>query len=94
MFIRSLIFLINFCQVPLTFVIPLGVSTGLSVRIGSTLPTDVHKAKTIASWCMIFSSVFGLVMAFLLYILQLPVIQIFTNDELVIQVRYNRGTQI
>ena len=62
---------------------------GLTVQIGSTLPVNVHKAKEIAFWGMFFSAVLGVAIALLFYCFQLSIIQMFTNDELVIEVRKN-----
>jgi len=76
---------IAYQMVPLSFMIPLGISLGLTIRIGSTLPTSVHRAKKIAIWCTLFSVVLGVVVATLLYMYRLDIIYSFTNDELVIQ---------
>merc|ERR1711920_729280 len=39
--------------IPLAFMLPLGISIGLSVRLGSMLTQDVNKAKSLAIYTMI-----------------------------------------
>jgi hypothetical protein len=63
-----------------------GLATGLAVRIGQELSSNLQRAKSIAAWCMGFAIVVGSVVATLLFWLRGYIVRIFTNDEQVIQV--------
>jgi MATE family multidrug resistance protein len=67
--------------IPLLYMIPLGFSIGLTVRMGHTLTQDPHKSKKIAAWCMGLIVVLGALVAGTVYHLQDWVIQLFTTDR-------------
>lgn len=71
--------------VPLLFMIPLGISIGLTVRMGTVLATDVPRAKLMAAWCMGFTIIVGAIVASGLYLLRVPIVLLFTNDPQVLQ---------
>lgn len=71
--------------VPLLFMIPLGISIGLTVRMGSVISTDVKKAKLMAAWCMGFTIVVAAVVSSLLYQFRIPIAKLFSDDPEVIQ---------
>lgn len=70
----------------MVFMGAVGLATGLVVRIGQELSSNVQCAKSIAAWCMGFAIVIGSVVATLLFWLRGYIVRIFTNDEQVIQV--------
>lgn len=67
--------------VPICFMVPLGISIGLSVRMGHVLAEDVRKAKLLAASCMGVTIVFALTLAFFLWHFQDPIMALFTNDD-------------
>lgn len=71
--------------VPLLFMLPLGVSIGLAVRMGNVIGLDPRKARFLAAGCMAFMMVVGALVSLLLYVLRLRVIRLFTQDEGVTQ---------
>lgn len=71
--------------VPLLFMIPLGISIGLTVRMGILLATDVPRAKKVATWCMGFTILVGAIVSCSLYMLQVPIVLLFTSDPKVLQ---------
>ena len=71
--------------VPLLFMIPLGISIGLTVRMGNVIAYDVHRAKQMAAWCMLFTICVGAVVTLLLYQYRIQIAMLFTHDEEVIQ---------
>lgn len=73
----------------MVFMGAVGLATGLAVRIGQELSSNVQRAKSIADWCMGFAIVVGSVVATLLFWLRGYIVRIFTNDEQVIQVSMN-----
>jgi len=71
--------------VPLLFMIPLGIMIGLTVRMGHVIAHDVKRAKLLASWCMLFTTILGAIVAGLLFQFRVQIAMLFTNDEAVIQ---------
>ena len=71
--------------VPLLFMIPLGISIGLTVRMGILLATDVPRAKKVATWCMGFTILVGAIVSGSLFLLRVPIVLLFTNDPKVLQ---------
>jgi len=71
--------------IPITFMIPLGISIGLSVQMGKLLPVSVDRAKKLAACTMIFTVVVAICVATLLHVFQLEVISAFTSDGDVIE---------
>ena len=71
--------------VPLLFMLPLGLSIGLSVRMGNVIATSPEKAKIMAGWCMAFVATLGSVISFTLYQERMQVIHMFTTDHDVIR---------
>jgi MATE family multidrug resistance protein len=72
---------IAYNMVPICFMVPLGISTGLSVRMGHVLSNDVHKAKVLAATCMGATVVIACLVAAVLWHLQDPIVALFTNDD-------------
>ena len=73
--------------VPIFFMIPLGFSIGISVRMGHVLSHDVHRAQLIASSCVAFVTFLGALVGSLMYFLQKPMVALFSSDEEVAKVR-------
>jgi multidrug resistance protein, MATE family len=71
--------------VPLLFMIPLGLSIGLTVRMGHVLAHNVTHAKLMAGWCMGLTMVAAASVSLALYRFRLQVASIFTNDVEVLQ---------
>jgi len=75
--------------VPLLFMIPLGISIGISVRLGTLLSSSDNRqlkvAKTLVAWCFCFSVILSALVATAIYFFRYEVIGIFTVDEEVIQ---------
>mmetsp|Transcript_36266 Transcript_36266/g.79339 ORF Transcript_36266/g.79339 Transcript_36266/m.79339 type:complete len:546 (+) Transcript_36266:79-1716(+) len=71
--------------IPTLFMIPLGTSVGLSVRIGNVLAHDVDRAKRIAAWTMGFATLLAALQSLLVHFLQDWIIRLFTTDEDVIE---------
>lgn len=71
--------------IPVLFMVPLGMSIGMSVRMGSILSKDVRKAKRIAAWCVVFTSVLGGLIAMLVHFLRGWIVNLFTSDPEVIE---------
>lgn len=67
--------------VPICFMVPLGTSIGLTMRMGHVLPTDVRKAKILAGSCMGMILVMACLVAAFLWHLQDPIIALFTKDD-------------
>jgi len=70
--------------IPLSFMIPLGISVGLSIRLGVILTQDVNKAKKLALYTMILTMLLALFTCSGLYYYQEVVVSLFTADEEVI----------
>mmetsp|Transcript_12056 Transcript_12056/g.25507 ORF Transcript_12056/g.25507 Transcript_12056/m.25507 type:complete len:523 (-) Transcript_12056:1587-3155(-) len=66
--------------VPLLFMPTLGMNIGLTVRIGHIIAYDIAKAKLLAAWCMFFTVMFGAILSATLYIFQVEIAMIFTDD--------------
>jgi multidrug resistance protein, MATE family len=71
--------------VPLLFMPTLGISIGLTVRMGHLIAYDARKAKFLAAWCMLFTTLFGAGLMLCLYQYGVPIVMLFTDDEVVIQ---------
>jgi MATE family multidrug resistance protein len=70
--------------IPLLFMLPLGISIGLTVRIGTVIAYDAQRAKLMAGWTMLLTAALGAVISFSLHFFQLPIIRLFTTDDKVI----------
>ena len=84
-FIHCSVHTIAYNLVPLLFMIPLGIMIGLTVRMGHVIAYDVKRAKLLAGWCMLFTTILGAVVATLLYQFRVEIASMFTNDKEVIQ---------
>lgn len=71
--------------VPLLFMPTLGIMMGLTVRIGHVIAYDTQKAKLLAAWSLVFNTVLGAIFALSLYIFQIEIMVIFSDDDEVIQ---------
>lgn len=71
--------------IPTLFMIPLGTSVGLTVRLGNVLAHDVEKAKRIAKATMGASAVLAALIALLVYTLEQWIVSLFTTDVEVAQ---------
>jgi MATE family multidrug resistance protein len=65
---------------PLVFMIPLGISIGLSVRMGQLLPQDVHKTKLLAFYTMLFTCAISILVSAIMYRYQSWIFAFFTRD--------------
>jgi MATE family multidrug resistance protein len=75
---------VTYQLIPLIYMIPLGFSIGLSVRMGQLLPVDVNKAKLLAIYTMGLVSILALAVTSILYYNQLWIVSLFTTDQDVI----------
>jgi Na+-driven multidrug efflux pump len=64
--------------------IPLGISIGLTVRMGNVIPHDVPRAKLLAAWCMGFTVVVAATVSLLLHQFQIQIAMLFSSDPAVI----------
>lgn len=71
--------------IPVFFMIPLGFSIGLSVRMGHVLAYNVKKAQVIAAWCIGFVVGLAIIIASLVYHLQQPIVALFTSEQQVME---------
>lgn len=71
--------------VPLLFMIPLGISIGLTVRMGNIIAHDVPRAKLLAAWCMGFTVMVATIVSSLLYQFQVQIAMLFSSDPEIIQ---------
>jgi len=71
--------------IPLCFMFPLGMSIGLSVRMGHVIAHSAYKARLMALYTMVFTIAIGLLVSGVLFSLQTSIIQLFTHDRLVIE---------
>jgi multidrug resistance protein, MATE family len=67
--------------VPISFMLPLGISIGLTVRMGHLLMDDVGKAKSLALGCMLVTIALACIVATILWHMQDTLISLFTNDN-------------
>jgi len=84
--------LVEFCVhtvtynlIPVTFMIPLGISIGLSVRMGVLLPINVDGAKRLAACTMLFTTALAIMVSCILYKYQTWIVSMFTTDEAVFE---------
>mmetsp|Transcript_47075 Transcript_47075/g.142560 ORF Transcript_47075/g.142560 Transcript_47075/m.142560 type:complete len:396 (-) Transcript_47075:511-1698(-) len=75
--------------VPLLFMLPLGISIGLSVRLGSILALDVLRAKKLVAGCLMFCTVLAAATASAVYFSRQAIVSVFTSEVEVIQVSAN-----
>jgi MATE family multidrug resistance protein len=66
--------------IPLGFMLPLGMSIGLSVRMGSVLVYDPSRAKKIAAWTMVLAAICGVFVGAILDVYQVQIIGLFTSQ--------------
>ena len=71
--------------VPLSFMIPLGIAIGLTVRMGNILAKDVQRAKQMAMWCMAFTVALASIISGLMLFLRIAIVQLFSSDPQVLQ---------
>ena len=74
--------------IPLCYMVPLGISLGLSVRMGALFSKDVSKVKLLVKIVLVFTFFLAGSVAFTIYRLRERIIRIFTNDENVVKVNY------
>lgn len=70
--------------IPTMYMIPLGLSIALSIRMGHLLSESVPKAKLLASVCMGFTVLVGAAFALILYNLRDVIVGLFTTSPEVI----------
>lgn len=71
--------------VPLLFMPTLGMQMGLTVRMGHIIAYDIVRAKLLATWCMIFTVIFGAILSISLYIFRIEIALLFTDDMDVVE---------
>lgn len=74
---------------PLVYMVPLGISMGLTVRMGALFPKSVKKVKLLVGIVLLFNALLAGSIAFCIYIWRDDIIRLFTGDEIVIQVSRN-----
>jgi multidrug resistance protein, MATE family len=67
--------------VPILYMPCLGISMGLSNRIGHLVVHDGTRAKKLAAWSMLFTTMFGGMVSLGLKIFRLNICMLFTSDE-------------
>lgn len=70
---------------PLVYMVPLGISMGLTVRMGALFPKSVKKVKLLVGIVLLFNALLAGSIAFCIYIWRDDIIRLFTGDEIVIQ---------
>lgn len=53
--------------------------------MGHVIAYDVHRAKLLAAWCMLFTTILGAIVAIFLYQFRVEIAMLFSHDEEVIQ---------
>jgi MATE family multidrug resistance protein len=76
---------ISYQLIPIAFMIPLGISIGMIVRLGNLLPVDVNGAKRLAAYTMIFTVILAILVSAIIYQNQKWIVSLFTTDEIVIK---------
>lgn len=76
---------VSYQIIPIAFMIPLGVSIGLVVRLGILLPTNVKGAKKLAGSVMIFTVSSALLVSAIIHRNQKWIVSLFTTDIKVIE---------
>jgi len=76
---------VSYQIIPIAFMIPLGISIGLNVRLGVLLPVNVNGAKRLAANAMLMAIVIGIAVSALIYKKQAWIVSMFTTDEQVFQ---------
>lgn len=71
--------------ITVTYMIPLGVSEAISIRLGNTIPQSASKAKTLSFWYLISALVLMTIVSLCTYIFRSSIYQIFTKEEDIIQ---------
>lgn len=79
--VQLLVHTIAYQCLPLLFMIPIGISIGLSARMGTLLPVSVSSTKRLAAFTMACSTFVGGISSVLLYIFRLEVFHTFTKDD-------------
>jgi Na+-driven multidrug efflux pump len=65
--------------------LPMGIGTALAIRLGSTLPRNVARAKQLAFWSIVIAVVlFGLISVFA-YTFRHAIFDLFTHDPQVLE---------
>lgn len=72
---------VTYQLIPITFMVPLGISIGLSVRMGVLLPVSVDGAKRLAAVTMLFTICAGITISAVIYKYQTWIVSMFTSDE-------------
>ena len=65
--------------------LPLGVSIGLTVRMGSVIGINPQKARRIATCCMAFTSLLGAIIAGMLHFFRYEITGFFTDNDKAIE---------
>ena len=74
---------ITYQLIPVLFMIPMGFSIGLTVRMGVLLQINVSGAKRLAACTVIFTTILGIAVSSAIYKYQTWIVSIFTSDEAV-----------
>jgi Na+-driven multidrug efflux pump len=61
--------------------LPAGLGMAISIRIGSTLPTNVHRAQCLSIWSVIIGTIVFILLSLLLYKARSLVVAVFTDDD-------------
>lgn len=75
---------ISYQLIPIAYMIPSGISIGLTVRLGNLLPVDVNAAKLMAGYTMIAVMFLGSAVSTFIYMNQRWLVSMFTADDEVI----------
>ena len=76
---------VSYQIIPIAFMIPLGISIGLSVRLGILLPVNVNGAKRLAAYAMLITIALGIAFSTVIYKNQRWIVSMFTTDEKVFE---------
>jgi MATE family multidrug resistance protein len=66
------------------FMLPMGIGTGLSIRIGATLPHNVGRAKALVKGTLLWSMILFVTVSILLYTCREHIFRLFTTDPIVL----------
>jgi multidrug resistance protein, MATE family len=70
--------------VPIVFMIPLGILGGLTIRMGHIIVDQLRHAQLLATYCMLFTVCWGILITICINLYRSTIIQSFTNDPLVV----------
>jgi multidrug resistance protein, MATE family len=68
-----------------TYMIPLGVSEAISIRLGNIIPQSASRAKQLYFWYLVSGTATMTVVSLSVYIFRLPIYHLFTKEDDIIE---------